>query len=574
MARAIPQEPLAFFWRDREVLMNRQGTMVLEVVLPISFDCHKAVYMQVHFSFHHDGKDFDLTGGIIPIRKSGRGKNIPSGSWLTFVPGDSRAYKQMRYDVSKKRNQWAQWVEEQEVDFYVNSEDRIFLLDRERRFQVFPRPVTANDINRNAKRMRGEATDVESSEESDESDETFNEVVVDDHSSVVSLEEPDETRNEVVVDDYLSVDSSEQEIETIREATDVNSIDETFDDIIFDDYPVIRPSVKVTREATDVNSIDETFDDIIFDNYPVIRPSVKRTHETFDDSSSGISDILQGSLYSYHSEMEILPSPAKRKKSNERADEPVDEPADEPEIEITDVVISSPAKRKKPNEPADELADEMAEEPVDDDVPDVHPTVTCMEKLEALMTESCVPIEEVFEKMKTFVGKTACSLLYVGQEDSEEDMLVKIMPFVDGDRGEAVKNVYEEALCHRTAHKVATSKPGSSVFPTLKREHLAYGKFPRGFKDGFMGQLTMYEAKHPDCFVGDHPKDYPEGQMYLITWFDKVAKDKLLEDRAPNNTEHIKSMISQLGDGLADLESLADGEIRCLIPNNIVIQSV
>eukprot|EP00111_Clytia_hemisphaerica_P023611 TCONS_00069614-protein len=59
----------------------------------------------------------------------------------------------------------------------------------------------------------GEANDVESSEESDESDKTFNEVVIDDHSSVVSSseesDESHETLNEVVIDDHSSVVSSE-----------------------------------------------------------------------------------------------------------------------------------------------------------------------------------------------------------------------------------------------------------------------------------------------------------------------------------------------------------------------------
>ncbi|XP_066929492.1 serine/threonine-protein kinase haspin-like [Clytia hemisphaerica] len=222
--------------------------------------------------------------------------------------------------------------------------------------------------------------------------------------------------------------------------------------------------------------------------------------------------------------------------------------------------------------------DEQSIQDVDETVPDVPDAnqlplapIDRLNMLTGFTPADYVPVEEALLNVKRFVGKTTLSYLFVSQNPGEEEMLIKVLPFGDGnDQDASTLEAYREALCHRSANMIGESQHRLGAFPALEREVLARGKFPERFSCLFHGYL----ANNSGIDLGTHPTEFPDDQMYLITWFDGVAKEALLNNRPPTHPAHIKSMIHQLAEGLASLEFLFDGEIRSLHPTNIVIQTV
>ena len=104
----------------------------------------------------------------------------------------------------------------------------------------------------------------------------------------------------------------------------------------------------------------------------------------------------------------------------------------------------------------------------------------------------------------------------------------------------------------------------------LFRERLAIGKFP----ERLLGLINGHKAKFPTAPFFDDPEDFSENKMYLITWFDSCAMGELLQNTAVFSQGQVRSMIYQLTSGLADLEFVAEGEIRNLVPMNILVQKV
>ena len=62
---------------------------------------------------------------------------------------------------------------------------------------------------------------------------------------------------------------------------------------------------------------------------------------------------------------------------------------------------------------------------------------------------SCLPIDDVLEDVKRFVGRTTTSYLFVIQEDGEDERLLKVVPFGRNGNMLDIEDAYKEAMCRR-----------------------------------------------------------------------------------------------------------------------------